>query len=1113
LAPNNYEQNRIYNFLSNLIEKENIIYIPSDELIKAEYISKSKEIIAEEIDAILKVVDAKRKIILTSPTSFYRYYPDKESILNSIIKLRVNDEINQQKLMSNLASMGYLRVNKIDQSLQFAKRGEVIDLFSINYKNPIRIEFFDDIIESIKFFSIETQMSIESLEEISILPASLLIIDENEKEMGKHMVFDKFAKEKTRNSSLDYGVLKGEIDELIGEINRGYLSYKNYKYFKLVKENVANLIDFINNYSLIIPFENEVYNNKEDLINESKSFINDLVKNSKSLSSLDLYNFTINEKGIGNRRFFLSNLKIHNNSLDIDISKPELKAKNSNETLRVIKGYLSLGYQIYAFVNDNYLNTKLKKDLDVLNIEFVENEKEMGNHSVFIENREKLTSGIQFREKRIVFLTAVELFGIKKGNTIYNSRFKAGVILNSYEELNSGDYVVHESRGIGKFLEITTLLVDGKQNDYLKLQYANNNILYVPLYQFNLIRKYVGKEGNEPKLSTLGTDTWERTKRKVKEKINELTTRLLFLYQERESIKGFSFEKDEELQNEFEGKFEYELTQDQQIVLKEIKDEMCSSRVMDRLLCGDVGFGKTEVAFRATFKAILSGKSVVFLCPTTVLAKQHYETALSRFEGFGVRIVLLSRLNNQKTNNENIKLINNGKVDLVIGTHKALSNKINFQNLGLLIIDEEQRFGVEQKEIIKEKYKNIDVLSLSATPIPRTLQSTLIGLKNVSVIKTPPHERLAIQSYVVHYDDLLARDLIKKELARNGQIYFVYNYIDSIYLMAEQLNAIIPDCRIGVIHGRMDKDEIDDVMTKFYQGEIDLLLSTSIIENGLDVRNANLMLIYDADHFGLAQLYQIKGRVGRGDRLAYCYMFIKKGKVLTNESSKRLKAIQDFTELGSGFKISQRDLIIRGAGDILGPQQAGFIDEVGVDMYLRLLNESIAERKNEKKKIQINTFNLLGVESYIPKDFASDQNKIEIYQRVLDCNDVESIDKLKEEIRDMYGKLPESLESLFIKRTIDIYLSTKEVFAKVSEFGSFIQLDTTEEFSNIQSVGTSLFTSLLSYLDNVKLIYDKKVIKINIYKKDNWLSIFKKVCEIILKLYNINVIKEEVYEN
>ena len=622
------------------------------------------------------------------------------------------------------------------------------------------------------------------------------------------------------------------------------------------------------------------------------------------------------------------------------------------------------------------------------------------------------------------------------------------------------------------------MTANGITSDYLKVLYANNQYLYIPLEKFSRIRKYVSKEGSVPRLSKLGGKDWANVKEKIKNQVNFLADRLLALYAEREITPGISFKEDDEFQKEFEDAFPYQMTRDQQKALEEIKLDMEKPTPMDRLLCGDVGFGKTEVAFRAAFKAILSNKQVALLCPTTILAKQHYDVANSRFSLFGVNIALFSRFVSAKIQNENIKLIKEGKIHLIIGTHRLLSKDIEIPNLGLLIVDEEQRFGVEHKERIKEISKNVDVLTLTATPIPRTLQMSLLGIRNLSQLQTPPSSRMPIQTYVTEYNPHLAKEVICRELSRGGQVFYLYNLVSTIFQKAEQIKKAIPNARVGVVHAKMDSEDIDKIMTEFYLGNIDVLVCTSIVESGLDVPNANTILIENSDKFGLSQLYQIKGRVGRSNRVAYAYLFYNKNKELTPEAEKRLKAIKEFASLGSGYKIAEKDLSIRGAGDILGSQQSGFIDSVGIDMYVNILSEVINEKKGIKKidkKIKSTNITIGG---YIPSNYALDTDKIQIYQEIEDTQTIASIELLRRKLKDIYGKLPKEVEKILLKRKIDILASSSNIESVYED--NMINIILTKEISLTNGVATMLSNKLSVIKDDifVRVIDKKFIIKI-----------------------------------
>ena len=626
--------------------------------------------------------------------------------------------------------------------------------------------------------------------------------------------------------------------------------------------------------------------------------------------------------------------------------------------------------------------------------------------------------------------------------------------------------------------------------------------------QFQLVRKYLGKEGAAPRLSHLHSKDWENTKKKVKARVNDLAERLMQLYVERSKAQGFAFQQDDEFQQEFENEFEYPLTRDQEKALADIKKDMESPSPMDRLLCGDVGFGKTEVAFRAAFKAILSGKQVAILCPTTLLARQHYELACKRFANFDVNIAVFSRLVKASQQTKYMKLVEEGKAHLIIGTHRLLSKNLHFNNLGLLIVDEEQRFGVEQKERIKEIKKDIDVLTLSATPIPRTLQISLIGVRSMSKIDTPPQDRMPIQTYVTPFRMDVVKELIERELGRNGQVFFLHNNIATLYNRVATLQKVLPNVHIGVAHGKMDREDIEDVMMRFYEGEIDVLVSTSIIENGIDVPNANMIIVEDSENYGLSQLYQIKGRVGRSSRIAYAYLMYSEYKVLNEKAQKRLKALQDFTELGSGYKIAQRDLMIRGAGDILGPEQAGFIDSIGLDMYIKLLNDAVKEKmegKVEEEEIEINP--TLDIDAYIPNSYAKEGDKIELYQEILHAPTLFELETIKTKTRDVYGRLPEEVESLFAKRSID--LLTKEAHVlKLQDKAKFVEINLGDEYINIKGIGNILFEALIPFLAFVKISYANNVFRIVLNKGKSWVYDLENILKSLMEIQNHFVVKE-----
>ena len=582
----------------------------------------------------------------------------------------------------------------------------------------------------------------------------------------------------------------------------------------------------------------------------------------------------------------------------------------------------------------------------------------------------------------------------------------------------------------------------------------------------------------------------------------------MHLYIERSKMKGFSFSPDDEFQDEFDKSFPYDFTPDQDKAMREIKNDMESSAPMDRLLCGDVGYGKTELAFRAAFKAINSGKQVALLCPTTLLARQHYELALERFSKFDIKIALFSRLVPEKMQQKYMQGIKDGTIHFAIGTHRLLSKEIEFNNLGLLIIDEEQRFGVEQKERLKELKTNIDVLTLTATPIPRTLQISLLGVRSMSIINTAPQFRMPIQTYVIPFNIDIAKELIQRELGRKGQVFYLHNNISTLYMCANRLHRLMPEVSIGVIHGGLDKEEVEDTMMKFYNGEIDVLVCTSIIENGIDIPNANMIIVEDSENYGLAQLYQIKGRVGRSDRIAYAYLMYSPHKVLKEKAQKRLKAIQDFTELGSGYKIAQRDLMIRGSGDVLGPEQAGFIDSIGLDMYIKLLNEAVKEKITGEKAEAPEASPTLTIDAYIPNSFASDSDKIELYQEILSSPSLEALSATKIRTRDIFGRMPPEVELLFQKRNVDLLVKEARV-ESLQEKDRIVELILGDEYIYIRGIGNTLFQAIIPFLQVVKISYLNNKFKISLTKRNNWIADLENILKSLVNVLASNKMKVE----
>lgn len=1100
VTSNLYKAQKVYSSLVSFLSKDDVLLFPCDELIRAEAIAQSKEMSAHRLYVLDEILKRKDVIVVANLASACRYLPEPELFKSRTFTLKKGQHYNLADIRKQLVNNGYYFVNKIDQSLQFAIRGDVLDIYSVNNDYPVRIEFFDDEIESIRYFDIAKQTSVDTIDEVTILPASDILFGENDRLASGEKLYKALEKEQGVLGPTLFDKLRDTIDELAYQFADGQIDERLYKYYGFLTEDHYSIFDYCISFTTVFVDLPGINSSNELLQNDSHVYLSELYENGKALSRLEIYQ-DINRLVDFNQHVTTSAFIDSPQAVTVPIKNIPYQASKTVDAINIIFNYLNDKYQIVLALNNKEHIITIEQLLDHQHLPYQLVDSftlpKEGKIGITLTN---LGSGFALTDDKIAYLTSAELFNEKVRTARFDNRFKEATILRSYEELEPGDYVVHEYQGIGQFVQLQTLEIDGVHKDYLKIAYWGNEFLYVPLAQFQLVRKYLGKEGAAPRLSHLHSKDWENTKKKVKARINDLAERLMQLYVERSKIKGFEFQEDDEFQKEFEDEFEYELTKDQQRALDEIKKDMESPSPMDRLLCGDVGFGKTEVAFRAAFKAILSGKQVAILCPTTLLARQHYELALKRFANFDVNIAIFSRLITKKKQTEFEKQVEAGKAHLIIGTHRLLSKNIHFKELGLLIIDEEQRFGVEQKERIKELKNDVDVLTLTATPIPRTLQISLIGVRSMSKIDTPPQDRMPIQTYVTPFKLDVVKELIERELGRNGQVFFLHNNITTLYNRVATLQKMMPNVSFGVAHGKMDREDIEDVMMRFYEGQIDVLVSTSIIENGIDVPNANMIIVEDSENYGLSQLYQIKGRVGRSSRIAYAYLMYSEFKVLNEKAQKRLKALQDFTELGSGYKIAQRDLMIRGAGDILGPEQAGFIDSIGLDMYIKLLNEAIKEKMDGEvieETVEVNP--VLNVDAYIPNSYAKEGDKIELYQDILHAASLENLADIKEKTRDIYGRLPEEVELLFVKRSIDLLVREAHVL-RLDEKPKLVEIKLGDEYINIRGIGNILFEALIPFLAFVKISYANNVFKIQLSKRKEWMLDLENILKSLLEI-------------
>jgi transcription-repair coupling factor (superfamily II helicase) len=1000
-----------------------VYFLPAKPVVFYNVYAVSGDLRWERLKVIKQILTNEKKIIITSIESALSSCISPELYKKNIIKMSVGDSLNIDKLVNVLVSSGYERVSMIDSKGQFSFRGGIIDVFSPVESNPYRIELFDDEIDSIRNFNVDSQRSIDKMKTINIFPAKELILTEEEVlEGGKkihedlnqvlYRLKDEDASErinKSINRNLELLKENNTFDTIDSFIP--YFYEKTYSLFDYMKKSLIILDDEVRTLgkaeSAYYEFEDDYKNllqrgsiltkqvelilNRDELYRSLKDAdlvtLNPILKDNKDLVKLKEYSFK------------QSTLNGYQGRMDLLIEDIKHMQDKNQKTI-ILAGTRPRGERLAANLREENLNCVYKDKID--NVVTGEVVVTFGS----------LNKGFEYSDVNVTVISDKEVFGKARKST-KKSKGKGVSKISSYTELKPGDYVVHVNHGIGVYKGIKQLEVQDCKKDYLELTYNSGDKLFVPVDQLDLVQKYIGGEGSQPKVTKLGGNEWSKSKAKVRKAINEIAQDLVKLYAVRATLKGHKFNKDTIWQKQFEEEFPYQETPDQLKAIEDIKKDMESTKVMDRLLCGDVGYGKTEVALRAAFKSVMEGKQVAILVPTTILAEQHYNNMIKRFSDFPIKIDMISRFRTQAQQKNTLKEAKVGNVDVLVGTHRILQKDVQFKDLGLLIVDEEQRFGVAHKEKIKNLKKNIEVLTLTATPIPRTLHMSLTGIRDISVIETPPEERYPVQTYVVEFNDQLIGDAIERELGRNGQVYFVYNRVETIKEMASYLNKLIPNARIAIAHGQMKERELEKVMLDFMKYEYDILLCTTIIETGLDIQNSNTMIIYDADRFGLSQLYQLRGRVGRSNRIAYAYLTYKPDKILSEVAEKRLKAIKDFTELGSGFKIAMRDLEIRGSGNVVGKAQSGQMAAVGYDLYCRMLENTIKIIKGDIEKEPIETTVDLKVDAYIPKSYIEDEiQKIEVYKRIASIDSKENLLDIQEELEDRFSDIPQSLENL-----------------------------------------------------------------------------------------------------
>ena len=953
-----YEANKMFSSLQNYIDTTYLF--PMDDFLTSEAIAISPDLEITRLETLNELMEEQPKIVITNLMGYLRFLPLKDNYKNSILMVKSGMEIDPKDLAKKLISLGYKRETIVTKTGEIGIRGYVLDIFPLGEDYPIRIEFFGDEIDSIRYFNPSTQKSVKNISSLQLKPITEFLVEE----------------------------------EILEDRKQKYLP---------IYEKVCNLSSYLDNVIVIYKDYNELKLAYKNISEEVLTY-----RETKDVDFKGKYMFDLDELYEREYMYYLSTNNL--SSKNIDIERYNVSTINKfNENIDNINSFINKNFDSKKTIIICVSKQKKKNIIKNLNMKIYEtdfdNIKEESVNLVVAD----LSEG--FIYNNYIFLTGNELFIENNKNKSYKTKFKYGSKIKDINNLEIGDYVVHNAHGIGIYNGIKVLTSNGISKDYIEVLYSGNDKLYIPVEKIDLLYKYVGKDGMIPKVNKMDGIDWKKTKARVRQKVADMADKLLKLYAERELRKGFAFSIDSKIVEDFENDCPFTLTRDQQISLNQIKMDMEKDLPMDRLLCGDVGFGKTEVAFRAAMKAIVDSKQVLFLCPTTILSNQHYQNALKRFENYPVNIALLNRFTTTKEKNKILEGLKEGTIDMIFGTHRLLSNDVFLKDLGLLIIDEEQRFGVVHKEKIKEYKTNVDVLTLTATPIPRTLQMSMVGMRSLSLIETPPVDRYPIQTYVVEENKQLIKDAIYKELSRSGQIFILYNSVERIENKLSELQSLVPDARITYAHGQMNKEMLEDRMMSFINNEYDVLLCTTIIETGIDIPNVNTLIILDADRFGLSQLYQIRGRVGRSNKFAYAYLMYNPSKVLTETAHKRLNVIKEFTELGSGFSIATRDLSIRGAGDILGSEQAGFIDTVGIDLYLKMLDNEVSKRKGiEIEEDEDNTKPLINVDTHIKDSYVDDENiKIEIHRKINEIDSKEKLSEIRKEIEDRFGKVDEDI--------------------------------------------------------------------------------------------------------
>ena len=1090
--------------LTNILDAEQVQLFPVEELVATEIATSSPDFQSQRVRALTALSQHKAKVVVTSASGLRRRLVPVKMWNQNQLTFKVGAELDLEKISHQLVQMGYQRQKLVDRPGDFAIRGSIIDIYSLNHELPVRIDLFDTEIDSIRFFEIGNQRSLENVDEISVMPATDML-------QSPQIFTDGIRRLQDLEAQVEPALKDDQANELRRQLDAVTTMWKDQELLKehriftqILYPEATSLLDYledgilvVDDYAKILEHADEIEQNEQVWLDEKEELkpvldqlqlgfkVRKLVREAK-MPTLFMSLF---KKGIGRLKFAsLTDLKVRTvQQFFSQMPLLQTEARRWNKQNQTV----------VLMIQDAERLTKISQTLDDFEIPNIMTQPENLQRGILQIVRGSLQSGFEVPSAKLVVLTETELFAKATKKRAKRLTMENAERLKSYADLKEGDFVVHVDHGVGRYLGIKTMEVDGKHQDYLTLEYQKGAKLYVPVNQLDRVQKYVSSDAKTPHLNKLGGSEWHKTKKRVASKIEDIADELVDLYAEREMKTGFAFPKDDAYQREFEDAFPYTETPDQLRSTSEIKHDMENSHPMDRLLIGDVGYGKTEVALRAAFKAVEAGKQVAFLVPTTVLAQQHYETMIERFENFPIEIGILSRFNTPAETKQVLENLKDGKCDIVVGTHRLLSKDVQFKDLGLLIIDEEQRFGVKHKERLKQLKSTVDVLTLTATPIPRTLNMSMLGVRDLSVIETAPVNRYPIQTYVMEQDNQVIANGIRREMERGGQVFYLHNRVKDIEKKAAALQALVPEARITYIHGQMTENQMEKILMDFIHGDYDVLVTTTIIETGVDIPNANTLFVEDADRMGLAQLYQLRGRVGRSNRVAYAYFMYKPDKVLTEVSEKRLEAIKDFTELGSGFKIAMRDLAIRGAGNLLGKQQHGFIDSVGYDLYTQMLNEAVARKRGVKPEEKTDATINLDVEAYIPQSYIDDeQQKIEIYKRIRQFKNFDQYQEVQDDLIDRFGDYPDEVSNLLeiglLKMDADKAL-VDQIFQKKDEITIVFSKKATTRLSGSQFLAAVSQTKLSTTMN-----VDNLQMKITIKKKAD-----QTLAQIILEMQNL----------